>query len=71
MTARPDDTETPRERKRRIQDTFGSSPSNYKGWVLQRLVDGPILDAYRAFCPAGMLTRAEMKAREAAQALKP
>lgn len=67
MTARPDDMETPHERQRRIREEFGRRPGDYVGGVLRQLAEGPILDAYRAFCPAGRLTKPEMRAREAGQ----
>jgi hypothetical protein len=62
--------EAPYQRHKRIREEYGRQPSDYDGATLKRLTEEPILDAARAFCPAGRLTEAQMRAHEARQVLK-
>lgn len=54
-------------RRKWIQNVCGSEPDDYDGEALRWIANGPLCDALRPFCPAGRLTLAQAKAREAAQ----
>jgi hypothetical protein len=45
----------------------GRDPAGYDSDTLKWMANGPLHDAARAFCPAGKLSWAETRAREAAQ----
>lgn len=61
------DWRTPMERRSdEILDTYGSDPAAFDGAVLAQLANGPIYRAHDHYCPAGKLSMAETKAREAA-----
>ncbi len=62
------DCRTPQEKRRDdVLQSHGSGPEGYTPEVLGLLANGQIFDSSAAFCPAGRLTIAEVKAREAAQ----
>jgi hypothetical protein len=54
-------------RRKHLQQLIGTEPNDYDAAALRIIANGPICDALRAFCPAGKLTLAQAKAREAAQ----
>jgi len=61
------DGRTPLEiRKDAVLDKYGNDPSAYTPEVLAELAKDGLFDITAAFCPAGKLTLAEAKAREAA-----
>lgn len=56
-------------RRALIRHRYGDDPAAYTPDVLRELAAGPIGDALILFAPAGKLTMAETKAREAAAVL--
>lgn len=60
------DYRNPVERRRdAVLDKYGDDPANYTPAVLKRIAKQGLFDITTAFCPAGRLTLAQAKAREA------
>lgn len=61
------DYRTPVERRRdAVLNKYGDDPAAYTPKVLAKMAKDGLLDLSDAFCPAGKLSMAETKAREAA-----
>jgi hypothetical protein len=61
------DYRTPVEKRRdAVLNKYGDDPAAYTPKVLAKLARDGLLDLTDAFCPAGKLSMAETKAREAA-----
>lgn len=58
---------SPAERRKHIKQVVGDQPENFDAGALQWIANGPIADPERIYLPAGKLTPAQAKAREAAQ----
>jgi len=54
------------KRRDRFLNKYGDDPTAYTGKVLAKMAADGLFDITAAFCPAGKLTLAEAKAREAA-----
>ena len=60
------DYRTPVEKRRdKVLDKYGNDPAAYTPKVLKKLAKDGLFDLSTAFCPAGKLSMAETKAREA------
>ena len=65
------DYRTPIEKRRdAVLEKYGDDPAAYTPKVLAKLVKGGLFDLTAHFCPAGKLSMAEARAREAAQVIK-
>lgn len=53
-------------RRDAVLDKYGDDPAAYTPAVLKQLAEEGLFDIATAFCPAGRLTMAQTKAREAA-----
>ena len=66
------DYRTPIEKRRdAVLDKYGDDPRAYTPKVLAKLAKDGLFDLTGAFCPAGKLSMAETKAREASQTRAP
>jgi hypothetical protein len=62
------DYRTPVEKRRdSVLNKYGDDPAAYTPKVLAKLAKEGLFDISSSFCPAGKLSMAEAKAREAAQ----
>lgn len=49
-----------------VRHDYGENPDKFTPEVLKRLANGPIMDSYAIYLPAGKLSKAEADARECA-----
>lgn len=65
MARKAPETDVCAARRRVVAAAIGGDPKKLRRGDLQRIANGPIMDPNRLYLPAGKLTQAEYRAREA------